>query len=415
MQWYLNSRFGMFIHWGLYSQLARGEWIMHVENIPIPDYAQLANSFNPVHFNADEWVSLAADAGQKWITITSRHHDGFSMYDTALSDYKITRSPFGRDPLAELANACAHRGDVQLGFYSSLLDWHHPAYFDRTNGRPPTQSMWSEYTGFLHGQVRELCTRYGHVAQMWFDGDWPAATNPHPPHFNPGGSFDYPALYGMIHELQPHCIIHNNRHAEPLPGEDVQGIEQDLPGENTTGFNPTKLYDLPIEVCMTMNDNWWGNDARDRSMKSVRRLVHVLTRLAAAGQNFLLNAGPQADGRMQPLQAERLRGVGAWLRANGASIYDTQPGAFGVTADLASTRRGRTHYIHSLNYNSDVVDLPHNATTSPHAFASARLLATRHPIDLERTNIWGRERLRLHIPPALRDPHNTVIVLEEAA
>ena len=169
MEWFLDSRFGMFIHWGLYSLIARGEWVMHNESIPVEAYEPLVPQFNPVRFNADEWVSIAADAGQKYMVITSRHHDGFSMYDTALSEYKVTNTPFGRDPLAELADACARRSDVKLGFYSSLLDWHHPAY----RFRQQSGLAWADYIGFLHGQVRELCTNFGEIACVWFDGDWP--------------------------------------------------------------------------------------------------------------------------------------------------------------------------------------------------------------------------------------------------
>ena len=169
LKWYQDVRFGMFIHWGLYSLIGRGEWVMHVESIPVQEYENLAPQFNPVKFNADEWVSIAADAGQKYMVITSRHHDGFSMYDTALSDYKVTNTPFKRDPLAELANACAKRRDVKLGFYSSLLDWHHPAY----RFRAESGLAWIDYIGFLHGQVRELCTNFGEIACVWFDGDWP--------------------------------------------------------------------------------------------------------------------------------------------------------------------------------------------------------------------------------------------------
>jgi hypothetical protein len=155
LKWFQDARFGMFIHWGLYSILARGEWVMHHEKIPVPEYEPLMQQFNPEKFNADEWVSIAADAGQKYIVITSRHHDGFSMYDTALSDYKVTRTPFRRDPLRELADACARRGDIKLGFYSSLLDWHHPAYrFRKESGL-----AWDDYLEFLHGQVRELWMR----------------------------------------------------------------------------------------------------------------------------------------------------------------------------------------------------------------------------------------------------------------
>lgn len=162
---YRDDRFGMFVHWGLYSMIGRGEWEQVLARIPAAEYAPLAGLFNPAAFDARELVALAEAAGQRYLTITSRHHDGFSMYDTELSDFKITRSPFRRDPIAELADACRESGSVKLGFYVSLVDWHHPGYLD-TSG-------WEDYLAFLFGQVEELCTRYGDVAQIWFDGDWP--------------------------------------------------------------------------------------------------------------------------------------------------------------------------------------------------------------------------------------------------
>lgn len=165
LDWYRRARFGMFVHWGLYSMIGRGEWEQVIARIPAAEYAPLAKLFNPAAFDAKQLVAHAEAAGQRYLTITSRHHDGFSMYDTALSDFKITRSPFRRDPIAELADACRESGTVKLGFYISLVDWHHPGYLD--------SSRWEDYLAFLFGQVEELCTQYGEIAQIWFDGDWP--------------------------------------------------------------------------------------------------------------------------------------------------------------------------------------------------------------------------------------------------
>ncbi len=395
---FIDRSFGMFIHWGLYSVLARQEWIMHVESIPVAEYEKLVPQFNPVKFNADEWVSIAADAGQKYMVITSRHHDGFSMYDTTLSDYKITNSPFKRDPLAELANACAKRGDVKLGFYSSLMDWHHPAY----RFRQESGLAWSDYLAFLHGQVRELCTNFGDVACLWFDGDWPH----HPfdeknQYFKPGGSFEYDKLYDLIHTLQPDAIIHNNRHEEPLPGEDVQGFEQDLPGANSAGFNTTKVFDLPKEVCMTINDHW-GVHTGDENHKSTRQLLHYLVRSASGGATYLLNVGPSAQGEILPVHAQRLRQMGAWLAVNGESVYGTRAGTIAPTADMVSTRKGDVHYVHALNYVSDCVTL--KGLTGNYA---AALVGDGSTVKSERKG----DDLILTIPPAQRDPLNTVVKL----
>jgi alpha-L-fucosidase len=399
IQWFQDVRFGMFIHWGLYSIIAKQEWVMHTDRIPVPEYEKLVSQFNPTKFNADEWVSIAADAGQKYMVITSRHHDGFSMYDTALSDYKVTNTPFGRDPIRELADAVARRNDMKFGFYSSLLDWHHPAY----RFREESGLAWSDYLDFLHGQVRELCTNYGEIACIWFDGDWPRHhIDDSNRYFVAGGSFEYEKLYDMIHTLQPHAFIQNNRHEKPLPGEDVQGFEQDLPGMNTTGFNETKIYGLPIEVCMTINDHW-GYSANDKNTKSTRNLVHILVRSASVGGTYLLNVGPTAEGEIVPQHAERLRGVGKWLAANGESVYGTRAGVIEPSAVAVSTRRGDTHYVHLLDHISDTVTL----TGVPDSVTSARLLRDGLEVSLERQD----GKVLLTVPEDQRDPLNTVVVL----
>lgn len=398
MQWFLDARFGMFIHWGLYSLIAHGEWVMHTENIPVQTYEKLVPQFNPVRFNAAEWVSIAADAGQKYMVVTSRHHDGFSMYNTALSEYKVTHTPFGRDPLDELANACAKRSDVKLGFYSSLLDWHHPAYrFRKESGM-----AWSDYVTFLHGQVRELCTNFGEIACVWFDGDWPR----HPfdessAHFVPGGSFEYDALYDMIHTLQPDAYIQNNRHEAPLPGEDIQGFEQDLPGENTAGFNTTEKYDLPMEVCMTINDSWGVND-RDDNHKSTRQLVHNLIKSASINANYLLNVGPTALGEILPVHAQRLREMGVWLKVNGEAVYGVRAGQI-TSPEGVSTSKGSTHYLHVLNYKSDRVYIEN----LPDSIQQGVLLRDGSAVTLGRANgkCW------VTLLPEQRDPIATVVKL----
>jgi alpha-L-fucosidase len=391
--------FGMFIHWGLYSIIGKQEWVMHTDRIPVPEYEKLVSQFNPTKFNAEEWVSIAADAGQKYMVMTSRHHDGFSMYDTALSDYKVTNTPFGRDPIRELADAIARRNDMKLGFYSSVLDWHHPAY----RFREESGLAWSDYLDFLHGQVRELCTNYGEIACIWFDGDWPRhKIDESNAYFEAGGSFEYEKLYNMIHTLQPDAVVMNNRHDRPLPGEDVQGFEQDLPGINSAGFNTTMVYDLPIEVCMTINDHW-GYSASNRNTKSTQHLIQLLVRSASVGANYLLNVGPTALGEIVPLHAERLRGVGHWLKANGESVYGTRAGGIPPTSVAVSTRKGGTHYIHVLENTSDCITL----IGVPQAIKSAHLLRGGAAVEIERRD----DKTLLFVPEALRDAFDTVIVL----
>jgi len=409
INWFQDVKFGMFIHWGLYSLIGRGEWVMHWEKIPVPEYEGLVSQFNPVEFNADAWVKLAADTGQKYMVITSRHHDGFSMYNTALSEYKVTNTPFKRDPIAELAEACSRNSQVKLGFYVSLLDWHHPAY----RFRQESSLAWEDYIGFLQGQVQELCTHYGDLASFWFDGDWPRHhITEENAYFLAGGSFEYEKLYGIIRELQPDAVVHNNRHDKPLPGEDVQGFEQDLPGANTAGFNTTEVYGLPLEVCMTINDNW-GIHFNDENHKSTRQLIHYLMRAASAGANYLLNVGPTARGTILSEQAKRLRQMGMWLKLNGSSIYGTRAGVIPATQNSISTYKGLpgqgqrngTHFVHVLEYTSDCVVL----RDVPEPIQFAHLLRDGTPINIERRG----EDFVLTIPPDLRDPFDTVVVLDE--
>lgn len=400
LKWWQDSRFGMFIHWGLYSILARQEWIMHIEQIPVAEYEKLVPQFNPVKFNAEEWVSIAADAGQKYMVITSRHHDGFSMYDTQLSDYKVTNTPFGRDPIQELADAIAKRSDMKLGFYSSLLDWHHPAY----RFREESGLAWSDYIEFLHGQVRELCTNFGDLACLWFDGEWPHHHfDEKNAYFKAGGSFEYDKLYDMIHTLQPDAIVQNNRHEIPLPGEDVQGFEQDLPGMNTAGFNVASVSDYPLEVCMTMNDHW-GYFEGETNHKSTRNLIHKLVISASMGANYLLNVGPTPLGEILPINSMRLRQMGAWLKLNGDSVYNNREGIIPASEGLVSTRNGDTHYLHVLDYVSDNVALKQ----LPENVSQAYLLRDGTPLNLRKVE----NKYLIDLPFEARDPYDTVIVLQ---
>src|SRR5207248_2737427 len=247
-QWFRDAKFGMFIHWDVYSLLGQGEWVMQQRELPVGTYEWLATTFNPVKFEAREWVSLAKAAGVKYITITSRHHDGFSMFATRATPYNIVDwTPFKRDPLKQLAEECRRQG-LKLFFYYSQLDWHHPDYFPRgrtgqDSGRPE-QGSWPRYLDYMNGQLRELLTNYGDVAGIWFDGWWD----------KPDADWQLSRTYALIHQLQPAALVGSNHHRRPNPGEDFQMFEKDLPGGRSQGFNQdSEIGELPLETCETMN------------------------------------------------------------------------------------------------------------------------------------------------------------------
>ena len=349
--WYRDAKFGMFVHWGVYSLLGQGEWVIQNRPIAVSDYEWLASTFNPVKFDARAWVSLAKAAGMKYITITSRHHDGFSMFATRATRYNIVDwTPFKRDPLKELADECQRQG-IRLFFYYSQLDWHHPDYWPRgrtghNTGRPESGD-WNRYLEFLDAQLTELLTNYRPVGGIWFDGMWD----------KPDADWRLAQTYALIHRLQPASLIVPNHHQAPLPGEDVQTFEQDLPGANTAGFNTRTIGGLPLETSLTMNDSW-GFNLTDHHYKSTRELIHYLARAAGVGANLLLNIGPRPDGTIPPEAEERLREIGAWLSTNGGAIYGTRAGPIAPRSWGVTTQRGDTVFVHVLDWSDATLALP---------------------------------------------------------
>ena len=351
-QQFQDDKFGMFIHWGVYSVLGDGEWVLHNRKLQLHDYERLPNFFDPEKFDAAAWVALAKAAGMKYITITSRHHDGFSMFDTKLSDWNIVqRTPYKKDPLKMLADE-AHRQGIKLFFYYSQLDWHNPDYpRGRTawdNGRPDHGDFSSYIDHYMNGQLTELLTNYGPIGGIWFDGMWD----------KPDADWHLDKTYALIHKLQPAALIIPNHHQAPKPGEDVQTFERDLPGRNTAGFNTTFVTDqLPLEECNTLNGSW-GFDIGDDKYKSVEEIEEMLVRAAGNNSNLLLNIGPLPNGEIQQEFQTRLRAVGEWLTKYGVSIYGTRggpipPGDWGVT-----TQKGDTVYVHVLNWKAPLLALP---------------------------------------------------------
>lgn len=344
-----DDKFGMFIHWGPSSVLGNGEWVMNNRNIAVSDYTHLINFFNPQQFDAAKWVAIAKSAGMKYITFITRHHDGFSNWDTRQSDWKITNTPYGKDVLKQLADEC-HRQGIKLYCYYSLLDWYRSDYQYETGrtgkgtGRAQ-KSDWDSYIRFMKAQLTELLTNYGEIAGIWFDGHWDQVDNATK---TSKVNWHYEEIYELIHRLQPQCLISNNHHLTPIPGEDFQAFEKDLPGQNTSGFGGQSVSQLPLETCETMNDSW-GYNITDRNYKSGKKLIQYLVKAACYNANFLLNIGPMPDGSVQSEFTDTLVKMGAWMKQYGETIYGSR-GAVTTPKNWGGfTQKGNRLYMHVLN------------------------------------------------------------------
>lgn len=348
-----SFRFGVFLHWGIYSTFARGEWFLN-DGINEQEYAKAADAFYPHRFDAHEWVRAIKRAGARYITFTTRHHDGFSMWDTKESDYNIVKAtPYGRDVLRELANACREEG-VRLHLYYSILDWRRTDYPLGRTGRKTGREMhedYGSYMRFMQAQVKELLTGYGDVGALWLDGYWD--------HDEDSIPFDWrmPEFYSFCHQLKPDLLIGNNHHITPLEGEDFQMFERDLPGENKAGLSGQEISRLPLEMCQTMN-GMWGYKVSDTQYKSTDELVELIVRAAGKGSNLLLNIGPQPNGQLPATALERLRGIGAWMEQHGDAIYGTRPGCTGEGHWGVSTEKDGRVFIHVLERDCRTITLP---------------------------------------------------------
>jgi alpha-L-fucosidase len=396
-EWFQDAKFGMFIHWGVYSVLGDGEWVMHNRRMTIAEYEKLAPKFNPTEFNAAEWVALAKEAGMRYITFTSKHHDGFAMWHTKQSRWNIVdATPYGKDVIKMLADEC-HKQGIKLFLYHSHLDWHHPDYYPRGrtgqySGRPESGN-WYRYLDYLDAQLEELLTNYGPIAGIWFDGWWD----------KPDADWRLQKTYSLIHRLQPAALIGNNHHRRPFEGEDFQMFEKDLPGHNTAGFNAeAEIGNLPLETCDTINRSW-GYNAKDNRYKSVRELIHYLVRAAGYNANFLLNVGPMPNGKIQPEFVERLRGMGQWLRENGDSIYGTRGGPIPPRPWGVTTRKGNKVFVHVLDWPDELLAIPDIPNVK-----TAKAFPSGTPVTMRRTE----GGLLLRLPASLRNPIDTIVVLE---
>ncbi len=347
-----DAKFGLFIHWGIFSVLGDGEWVMNNENIPVKDYKKLVDFFNPLEFDAHQWVRMAKNAGMKYITLITRHHDGFSMWDTKYSSYNIMNTPYKKDVVKMIADEC-HKQDIKLFLYYSLLDWGREDYPHET-GRTGQKAErhghgdYAHYLQFMKNQLTELLTNYGEIAGIWFDGHWDQT--------KPEGETDrssridwrYDEIYGLIHKLQPQCMIGNNHHLTPFPGEDFQMFERDLPGENKSGLSFQKASDkLPLETCETMNDSW-GFNIKDDHYKTVKQLIHYLVNAAGRNANFLLNVGPMPNGKVQTEFVDSLNAVGKWMQQYGESIYGTRGNVMPAKDWGVVTAKGKSIFVHIL-------------------------------------------------------------------
>jgi alpha-L-fucosidase len=388
MKWFHQARFGLFIHWGLYSLLGRGEWAMFQERIPKDEYAKLARRFNPKKFDPNAWAAMAKDAGMKYAVLTTRHHDGFCLFDSEVSDFTAPKTGAKRDLVAEYVKAFRKAG-LKVGFYYSLLDWRFPGYFTPDKYGPSAKAMVRQF----HEQVRELMTNYGKIDLLWYDGGWIA----HGKYAKNVAAFWGSAeVNAMARGLQPHLVI-NNR----------SGLDEDLdtPEQHVTASGWGRGW----ESCMTIGDSCgWGYIHHNPNMKTVTQLLQNLVTAASGAGNYLLNVGPKPDGTIRDEEKERLAAVGKWIRKhkNGESIYGSERCTLHGGMIGMWTAKGRTGYLHVLRWPGSEAVVPLVASK----VKSASLLATG-----KRLKVRQEHNGRLVIsglPSAPPDPHISVIKVQ---
>jgi alpha-L-fucosidase len=397
-RWFREAKFGLFIHWGPYAVIGRHEWARHRLQIPQAEYDQYARAFNPVNFNADEWTGLAAAAGVKYIVITSKHHDGFSIYRSRASDYDMEITPFPGDPLKDLALS-ARRRNLPLGYYHSIMDWHHPDYRPRRAWEFPKDYKEGgnnrRYVDFMKEQIRELLTEYGPAAVLWFDGEWEHTLK----ELNAEDE-----VYDFIRQLSPDTLI-NDRIYERREGNraDFGTPEQFVPA---TGYKGPDGRDLLWESCVTINTDSWGYNKYETQFKTTRDLIRMLIDVVSKGGNLLLNVGPTPDGRIQPEFVTRLEAMGRWLSVNGEAIYGTTASPFARLPFFGrATVKGSTLYLHVFAWPAGgELRVP----GLKNLVSGARLLGSTESVTVSRD---GGDVI-LKLPASLPDETASVIALQ---
>ena len=391
LKWFNEARFGMFIHWGLYSIPGRGEWVMYVERISKKEYARLAKKFRPKKFNADEWVSLAKEAGMKYMVLTTRHHDGFCLFDSKVSDFTSVKTAAKRDFVKEYVEACRRQG-MRIGFYYSLLDWRFPGWHEGSDKNPESFEMMVRQA---HEQVKELMTNYGKIDILWYDGGWiPSIDGKEIAKY-----WRAEELNAMVRKIQPEIII-NNR----------SGLDEDTdtPEQHVTASAAGRCW----ESCMTIGDSCgWGYIKNNPNLKSTTQLIQYLVTAATGEGNYLLNVGPKPDGTIQKEFVKRLKEIGEWMKKNGESIYGSErvPPEFGIWgAGMCGmvTAKGNKAYLHVFRWPGKELTV----AGIKNKVLSAQILATGEKAKVEQTEN-GRVFIK-GLPNNLPDKHNTVIVLE---
>lgn len=347
MKWFMDARFGMFIHWGLYSIPARGEWVRSEEKISISEYEKFFKEFNPIYYNPKKWAKAAKEAGMKYAVMTAKHHDGFCLFDSRLTDYKSPNTPIKRDLIGEYIEAFREEG-IKVGLYYSLIDWHHedyPAYNDRNHPMRGNEEFrdkkhdFSRYIEYFHGQVKELLSNYGKIDIMWFDFSYDDMT---------GEKWEASKLVKMIRNIQPDIIIDNrlggnikSKNPEIYSG-DFSSPEQIIP---PGGITNELDEPIPWEACITMN-NHWGYCSMDKDFKSPKQLIRGLVECVSKNGNLLLNVGPNAKGEIPEESLIILKEIGKWMRQNGESIYGCTSSSLPKPEWGRYTKKGNTLYAH---------------------------------------------------------------------